>query len=153
MRRNYVFLNAEGYMDVMPIAEAEAIDRSGSCSLWEYISTPTTWPQQTVPFVPLMKARPGATQATVTHGTEEDRGSLHWSYEELCQLMKDNPSCTLDYIEWGRARGRSSRAVESQRLKLFDLIMQRKIKWDGERILRWNNAQVDQWPVGFRNPK
>lgn len=153
MRRNYVFINAEGYMDIMPIAEAEAIERSGACSLWEYISTPTTWPQQTVPFVTLMEARPGATEPVELHGAWIDRNGMPWTYDELCQLLKDNPRTLTEQLQWGKERGRRVQGVHAQLYRLSDLMNQRKIKWDGERILRGRKAQVDQWPVGFRNPK
>lgn len=114
MRRNYVFINAEGYMDIMPIAEAEAIERSGACSLWEYISTPTTWPQQTVPFVTLMEARPGATEPVELHGAWIDRNGMPWTYDELCQLLKDNPRTLTEQLQWGqRTRAKSAGRTRS----------------------------------------
>lgn len=164
MSRNYVFLNAEGYMDIMTKVEAQAIERSGACSLWEYISTPTTWPQQNVPVVPLMEARPGATEPVngpvtmweIQNGPAEvvpGRHALDWTYDELCQLMHLFPFSQCDAAEFASKVQRTDLSVRMRMTKLHSLINEQRIRWDGTRILRGKRAAVYQWPLGFQNPK
>ena len=56
--------------------ELEAIERSGKCSLLEYIQTPSQWPQNNSAVIPLMEQRPGA----IPFG-ERPKESNNWLYE------------------------------------------------------------------------
>lgn len=149
-----LFHNAQGELDLLPLSELEAVECSGRSSWQEYATQPGHWPQETTPVVPLMRARPGATEPEVVHGVwNTERTGVAWSYEELCELMRDHPISKAQALHWGKMHGRTPQAVQAQMSRLRDLLVERKLKWDGERFLRGKNAQVFQWPVGFRNPK
>ena len=162
MKRNYLFTSASGELDMMTFKEAEAIERSGRCSVWEYIATPTVWPKAQVPALPLMDARPGKTEPvneTMLPARDEPkqvvppRHAVNWTYEELCDLMKLYPFKRHDARKFGEQVQRNELAVLRQMTRLKSLILDLRLRWDGERILRGKCARVHEWPVGWRNPK
>lgn len=148
------FKNAQGEPDVLSLGELQCVERSGRSAWMDYATTPNEWPAVVVPMVPLMEARPGAVEPLhVDRPTDLSRNGIDWSYDECCALIKANPSRNVDIIAFAKQHGRSPMAVENQRSKLMDLMLQRKLRWDGERLLRGHSALVYQWPIGFRNPK
>lgn len=132
--------------------ELEAVERSGRSSWQVYAMQPGEWPEPCIPVTPLLNARPGATEAQSMIGIwNTDRNGVSWTYDELCELFRCSPSSHSNALEWGKQRGRSSQAVQAQMIKLVDLVVNQKLRWDGERLLRGKRAQVYQWPVGFKN--
>ena len=148
------FKNAQGEPDVLPLGELQCVERSGRSTWMDYATTPGEWPFVVVPMVPLMEARPGAVEPLhVDSPTDLSRNGMDWSYDECCALVKTNPSRNVDIMAFAKQHGRTPMAVENQRSKLLDLMLQRKLRWDGQRLLRGHSALVYQWPIGFRNPK
>jgi hypothetical protein len=148
------YTDHNGITQTMGAEELEAVERSGRSSWYDYATTPTRWPEPTTPVVPLMMARPGATEPTIAHGSNIlDRNGVWWSYSELCHLMEESPSTAQEVLAFARKAGRTASAVQMQMHRLRELIACRKIRWDGRLLLRGKNAQVYQWPVGFRNPR
>ena len=146
------FKNAQGEPDVLPLGELDSVELTGRSRWMDYATTPGEWAALAAPVVPLMEARPGAVEPLhVDCPTDLSRNGITWSYEELCALVKANPSRNKEIIVFAKLHGRSPHAVESQRSKLMDLLYQKKIRWTGERLVRGHHALVYQWPIGFRN--
>lgn len=166
MKRNYIFTNAEGHEDLLSHKEAQAIERSGSCTLLGYINTPSKLPEHEHPVVPLMEMRTGKTEPINAQVWQVEVGpvqvvpgqhAVNWTYEELCDLMKH---CAGKYAlsryeasDFAFKTQRSELAVMQQATKLKNLVLDLRLRWDGRRILRGKCARVYEWPVGWRNPK
>ena len=138
--RSYVFTNAEGRQDYMGSEEVEAIERSGTSSIGEYITTPPTWPQATTPFTPLMEQRPGATEPQMPCPW---MNGVTWTYKEVLDLMR------MDIEKFCRSYGRQYVAAKMKRAHVEDQIRRKKLKWDGGLLLRGSKASMVQWPIGM----
>lgn len=148
MKANYVFTNAEGKLDIMSHDEAQAIERSGPPSSWRTYANVRLDFGERHPVVPLMHKRPGKTSADYIMDAERmDRNGSPWTYREMCDLLKDDPSSKEQVRRFAMLTNRSMDSVSSQRTKLLRKIWSRHIRFDGERIVPGKYGRMDQWPL------
>ena len=151
---NILFKNTQGEFDCLPLSELEAVERSGRSTWQEYAMETGQDVKQAAPVVPLMDARPGKTEPYYLKSAwNNDRSGVAWSYDELCELMRDHPIGIAEALDWGKMHGRSPQAVQTQMQRLRDMLIYKEIRWDGVRLLRGSKANANQWPFSLQNPK
>lgn len=120
---------------ILPWSECYAVERSGKSSLHEYATTPSTWPCDTTPVVPLMEARPGRRmehdttfdQMRVTRPLTDAEASFVDQYRyratlsSLASLFGVNPEVIRQYCR----RRRIAAGAGSATMHFLDLF----VKW------------------------
>ena len=144
----YYFRNAQGRMDTMSHDEAEAIERSGPPSSWRTYANVRRDFGEHHPVAPLMDMRPGKTSPDyIIEAGKMDRNGKTWTYKELCDLLKDDPSSKEQLERFAMLTSRTVDSVGSQRTKLLRMIWSKHIHFDGERIVPGRYGDRKLWPL------
>jgi lambda repressor-like predicted transcriptional regulator len=95
-----------------------------------------------------MDMRPGKTSPDyIIEAGKMDRNGKTWTYKELCDLLKDDPSSKEQLERFAMLTSRTVDSVGSQRTKLLRMIWSKHIHFDGERIVPGRYGDRKLWPL------
>ena len=145
------YTDHNGVQQWMSDKEIEAIERYNfeRQTIQQYTYWPATFAEPTVPFIPLMEARPGQTDAWDVDYLPN--GNKKWQLPDIIMLLKLFDEGVLPEAHIADRMKRTPDSVIRKNQELRRLVNEGRLTWDGVSIRRGTKAKVYQWPLGFRN--
>jgi hypothetical protein len=147
------YTDHNGQQQFMGDAEIEAIERYNfdRQTIQQYMYWPAEFAEPTVPFSPLMEARPGKTDPWDVEYIPN--GHMRWQLPDMIMLLKLYDEGVLPTAHIADRLSRTASAVLNRNRRLRSLINESRLTWDGVTLRRGTRANVYQWPLGFRNKR